>query len=51
MKQMTVAQENLMAWAIEEAAKPAAEQPTEDEIMAKTMEMLTPPSLRKTPKL
>ena len=37
---MTVAQENLMAWAIEEAAKPAAEQPTEDEIMAKTMEML-----------
>lgn len=37
---MTVAQENLMARAIEEAAKPAAEQPTEDEIMAKTMEML-----------
>ena len=37
---MTAAQDDLMAWAVEEAAKPAAEQPTEDEIMAKTMEML-----------
>ena len=29
-----------MAWAVEEAAKPSAEQPTDEEILAKTMEML-----------
>ena len=37
---MVVAQEDLMAWAVEEAAKPSAEQPTDEEILAKTMEML-----------
>lgn len=37
---MTKAQNDIMLWAVEEASKPAAEQPTEDEIMAKTMEFL-----------